>query len=200
MKREDEIKKILDETEKLIFSPQDRQIEISGIVNKANALTPLELKQKNEEHEKLKIHLLGGGSTSVLEHKTLIANCKQPYAPIFTNDNPYYTNAFRLIGIDGNPKEYIKDKRVRRFTMDTIYNALPPEVLKELKDKNPFLVKILRRKYKLFQYLNAEGRQKVLDLRNSVNEISEDCKSLYEFQKVFGPKHGVAIQLRLYED
>lgn len=201
MKQNDEEKRLNDEAEQSKISQEQKQSELEGILGKTDALTPQELKQKNAEDEKLKIQLLGGGTTSIFEQKKLVAEAKQPYVPMFPNSCDYYPVAFQLIGLPGDPKEYIKDSRVRTFTMDTVYARLPIEVLDELKKKNPFLVRILRRRYKLFQYLDANGRRMVEMFRDDVIALADECetKTLYEFSFKFGQRYGLPVQLKLYE-
>lgn len=199
-RQEDEEKKLHDDAEQGPISQEQKQAELEGILNSTEALTPQELDRKNAEDEKLKFELLGGGTTSIFEQKKLVADAKQPYVSLFPNSCEYYPVAFRLIGLPGDPKKYIKDRRVRNFTMDTVYARLPVEVLDELKKKNPFLIKILRRRYKLFQYLDADGRRMVEMFRDDAIDLGNDCKTFYEFAFRFAQTYGLPIQLRLYEE
>src|SRR5215203_6053067 len=153
MKKDDEEKRPHEEAEQGKISEEQKLTELAGILLKADALTPQELKRKNIEDEKLKFQLLNNSTTSIFEQKKLLAEAKKPYRPLFPNTCDYYPVAFQLIGLPGDPKKYVKDYRVKTFTMDTVYARFPVEVLNELKKRNPFLKKILRRRYKLFQYL-----------------------------------------------
>jgi hypothetical protein len=189
----------MDRNQKKQIEYQIRRALAQEIFDKTKALTPAELKAKNQEDEKLKITLLDNSVTSVFEQKKLVSDLKQPYKPIFPNENPYYLHAFRLLNLPGDPKKFIKHKKVRIFTLNTVYKLMPKEVMQELYKKNPFLIKILRRRYKLFEYLDSDGRMMLLEFRDSINEIANRSADLYEFNKNLFEKHGVMYQLRLFK-
>jgi hypothetical protein len=78
-----------------------------------------------------------------------------PWSQRFPLD--YYKEMFRLRGWDFRPLNPAKGPRfAAQITDKIVYNQLPPDVLDQLKRKNPVTYKHGRRKHKLFQFLTED--------------------------------------------
>src|SRR5258708_29468735 len=104
------------------LTDSEKNALLSSIIEKADARTPQEQKDKNLENEALKIQLIGGGFTSIKEQKEIIAKFRQPYVPHFSYGKDYYKEIFRLNGWnDDEHKNFGKPREVAIWTVRLIY-------------------------------------------------------------------------------
>lgn len=135
---------------------------LGGIIESTDALTPKQLKDKNKEKEKTKFQLYGSNPISIKEIKDLKAENRQPYAPHFGYEKPFYKEIYRLNGWpESEHTKFKKREEVPIWTWRIIYGRFPDGIRQHLRKQNQFLFAYIRLD-KYFQYLNKEG-QEMLD-------------------------------------
>ncbi|MFK0735711.1 MAG: P63C domain-containing protein [Gloeotrichia echinulata HAB0833] len=120
-----------------------------------------------------------------------------PYTSRFPKD--YYQEIFRIYGWEYDPLSLARTPFIGRFTNEYVYNQMSPEVLKELKNKNP-IQENGRRKRKHFQYLTTEigipHLDKHLAKLIAVMQLSDNIDDFKEnFKRVFKKTNQLKLNL-----
>ena len=154
----------------------------------------------NLDKENEKIELLSGEFITIGDINRVVATSVQPYSPIFKISTGYYQEIYRLNGWpEDDATKYVKKSIVAKYTNQLIYDRFSNEILPILQGLNPY-VRYYVRKFKHFQFLTLEAREKVeLYVAQAVG-LMKECDDWYEFRKKYYHKYGGSIQLNAFED
>jgi len=196
----DKIKKsILSKTEKELQKQKLKKSESQDIFQRSDALTPEQLKRRNEEKEKTVIQLIGGDKTSIKKILDLIEDYKQPYKPHFGYEKDFYKSIYELNRWPVQEhRNFVKRKEVATWTRQLIYGRFPPGVFDYLKKKNPFLFAYIR-KHKYFMYLSPEGQNELDTFINDFLQMRMGYDNWDRFEKDYCNKYGIQRQQKLDE-
>jgi hypothetical protein len=175
-----EIKKIKDEQERqeLLFAAEE-------------LLPKTKTDRELEKHE-----LRNGRIFTMKEVKDLTNNQPDDYFPMFPNANPFFKWMFKLKGWNLNPNEFIKPPCCAIYIKQYIYGRFQPEMLPTLLSKpNPLIFGYIRQ-YKLFQYLNEEGRRLMQGYIEDAINVMEESKDWYDFELTYTKKYNLPVQLK----
>ena len=176
----------------------DRAVTTNLIFKRSKEETAEAVKRKKDRKEQ-EIELLNGTKTTVEELCPYVVSKKRPYASLFPNNNSFFKELFRINGWHHlDPNEYIKPKIVSKMIDALIYNRFASEVLPNLRKLNPLLANGFR-KYKLFEYLDDEGQEIVLQFRNEAIAEMEKSTTNCEFRKRMYHKYGVPYQTTIFD-
>jgi len=179
---EKEIQKIIDKQERqeLLFATE--------------ALIPQPTFDKElEKHE-----LRNGTIFTIKEVKDLIREMAADYFPMFPNSNPFFKLMFKLNGWKGDHNAFVKPSICGLYIKKYIYARFEGDILPYLlKKENPLMSGYVR-KYKLFQFLNDEGRTKMEGYIQDAINLMEDSetKSWYDFELKYTAKYKLSVQLK----
>lgn len=186
-----------------------RHVEISPAEKlERSLLSGLLLRQTEDLHQqKLEgrkrrdqevIELLGGGTTSLGALKALIAAKRQPYEPRFPRSVPFFSEMYRLNAWHHlDPADYHKPPEVGAWINELIYNRFSLEVLPTLRQFNPKKAGGGRR-YKHFQFLNAQGQAELEQYRDEAIALMHTCATWYAFRVRLFEVYGVPYQAELF--
>jgi hypothetical protein len=110
-----------------------------------------------------------------------------PYTPRFPQN--FYSELHRVRGWKYAPGSTKRNHYIGRLTNELIYKQLPPGVLDELRNKNPVVNQIKRRKHKHYQFLTEDigdphlGKQ--IDAVTTLLSVSDNWA---EFARLFSKK------------
>lgn len=214
-KKDEEEKKKLDQLngfqgEKLQnpeITPEQKEerLLISGMLFKqTEEFTEEEQKRKRKREKEIfesQIIELGDGRKFTLKELiTLVVGKRQPYKALFPNENDFFPQSFRLLGIQGDPKKYSKPRILSQVIRRIIYGRFQAEVLPALDHLNPIVTGGFR-KYKLSQYMNGEGKQKIIQFRDDAIELMKTFPDLdwYGFEKAYCKKYDLPFQKSLFD-
>lgn len=132
-------------------------------------------KQRNERKQKIEeasIELRNGKFISRREIKEYVTSLMQDYPSIFPNDNPFFTNMFRLHPkLKGfNPHEYKKPRLAGRLLKKLTYDLFEIDVLPAL---IVFAMPDGIRLAKCYRYLTQPGIDKLIQFRDQANKLME---------------------------
>jgi len=195
--KQEEKKLLIDSTEERIIVEENKQLLLESLVQQADALTIDEFNAKIEADERIKHELIGGGSISIKEVKSLIEFKKQPYQTHYGYEKPYFKNMYKLKGWpESEYKNYVKNDEVPGINNRLIYGRFDPEVFKHLKRENPFIFSYIR-KYKYFQFLSEEG-QRILDgYIHDAYSMMEEYTNWDKFEYDYCTKYNLTYQRTL---
>jgi len=191
MKKENTITDINNLVKKEIKKIQDDQ-ERQELLFATEALIP----QTTTDRD-LEIHELRNGKKfTIKEVKDLISEMPDDYFPMFPNANPFFKLMFKLLGWDRDPNEFIKPPCCAIYIKQYIYGRFQSEMLPTLLSKpNPFLSGHVKR-YKLFQFLNEEGRRLMQGYIEDAITVMEESKDWYDFELTYTKRYNLSVQLR----
>lgn len=146
-------------------------------------------RKKAREQEEFQLH---SGATVTFE--AYLAGGVQEYLPKFPNDNPFFSEMFRLAGWKHlDPTQYVKPVEAKHWLVEIIYYRFHKEALPTLK------AKAIPGKHKLFQLLNEEGQRKLIQFRDEAVAMMKTFQDgqIYEFRLAYAKKYKTDIQLKL---
>jgi len=159
---------------------------------------PEVLIRQDEERKKIRnqevIELRSG---ELITFETYLADGLREYFPIFPNSNPFFSEMFRLVGNrwkGWNPHAYTKPLEAKIYLIEIIYYRFSRQAIATLKSK------VKRgRSHKLFQLLNEEGLDKVIQFRDEAVAMMKEYKdgSIYEFRVAYANRFKTPMQLEL---
>ncbi|RFS20078.1 hypothetical protein DVR12_20375 [Chitinophaga silvatica] len=174
------------------------QLQLIQLLSKgADQLAKEDVERKRNRAKEV-IELQGGEKTSLEELEAEITALRQPYEPVFSNENPFFKNIFRLRGwTDKNPNNYAKPSVVAKIVITLIYLRFKKEVL-------PFLRKHAmpdgNRHAKFFQHLTPKGLESLKKFRDDANAMMERYDNWYDFLKDYCRTYGLPFQLSLIDE
>lgn len=138
---------------------------------------------------------LRSGATIPYAH--YISDNFQDYFPVFPNDNPFFSQMFRLAGwTDLNPNEYVKPDLAKLYLVEIVYYRFHKEIVPALRAKA-----IRGTTTKLFQRLTDEGIKKLIQFRDEAVEMMKKFPDgkMYEFRLAYAEEYKTDVQLWLLE-
>jgi hypothetical protein len=188
------------ELEKKRLIEEAKQFLMDSILEQTERLTAKQAAKKNREKEEEIIQLLGGGTASVSQWKSLLTNHANKYPALFPNDVAYYTEIFRLNGWDDlNPTDFIKPPVVALWTNEIIYGRFPKELLPAIQIMNPFVSGTCLRWDKNYNYLTGEAYIMAGTYRDQAIEMMKTCSTWHEFRAKYGKAYNVPYQGSIFE-
>jgi len=113
-----------------------------------------------------------------------------------------YSEIYRVFKINGDPKEWRKDKKVADFTNEFFYGCrFGKDVLPTLRDRNKYLSYgfcIGARKH--YHYFNDKGIYMLKTFIDQTIEVLESCTEEYEFRKKMFEQYQVPLQKDLFRN
>ncbi|KAA9341152.1 P63C domain-containing protein [Larkinella humicola] len=214
-KKKDEEKKKLDQLNgfqgeklqkpELTPEQQEERLLISGMLFKqTEQFTEEELKRKRKRQKEIFesriVELADGRQFTIKELHSLVVGIRQAYVSLFDNTTDFFSQVYRLCGIQGDPKKYTKPYKVSRIIRRIIYARFQVEVLPALEFFNPVVLGGFRR-YKLSQYLNDEGKKKIIEFRKQAEEMMKTYPDLdwYRFEKAYCKKYDLPFHRSLFD-
>lgn len=183
---------------------EERLLTSGRLFEETERLTEQEQRRKRKRDKEIfesRIIELGDGRKfTVKELQSLVIGEREAYVALFPNDSPFFSEVFRLNGIKQDPKQYSKPYIVSQIVRRIIYDRFESEVLPALDHLNPITVGGFRQ-YKLSQYLNKEGKDKVIRFREEAIELMKEYPDLewYQFEKEYSKRHKLVFQPSLFE-
>ncbi|AMR33673.1 hypothetical protein A0256_20685 [Mucilaginibacter sp. PAMC 26640] len=147
------------------------------------------------DRDNLKHRLLGGGEFSIAEIKKVLSENIQNHPPQFVSD--FYIEIFRLLRLDGNPRDFIKPKEVADFTNQVIYSRFNKEVLPTIQAMNKYVGYCIRLN-KNYQYLNNEGVKQLRVYIDQAIETMKESTTHYQFRQSMFKKYNLPYQVDLF--
>lgn len=176
---------------------------ISGMIHQqTNDLSEAALKRKRQKAKEIQlqeiIELQSGLRVSIGE---IVLSQKRPYEAQFPNEVPFYSEIYRVLGLQGNPNDYHKPRIVADWTNEIIYGRFDRLVITKLKALNPTLAGSFHRKDKHFQYLNGEGLKYLVQFRDEAIALMKTFANGegYAFRKKLFEEYGVPYQTDLFD-
>lgn len=160
----------------------------------------LRVKQKPSaeelEREFEKLAILGAGRISMDDVKNFVLVTAKMHRATFPQ--VYYKEMFRLNGwkIQG-ANIYRKPWQAAKYTLEVIYGRFTRDILLVIQLQNPYIVPGVRR-FKHFQYLNAEGQMKLEQFIDEAVEVMQESSSWYEFRVKMFEQYGLPYQMNLF--
>jgi hypothetical protein len=180
-------------------SKENRQLLAGMLLQQTEDLVEKDLNRKKKRAEEV-IELQSGFKITIGEINAAITANLQPYAPMFSNDIPFFSEIYRLNGWkDKDPKAYVKPTQVGTWINEIIYSRFAKDVLPALKVLNP-ASPLGMRKHKHFQYLTEEGRAKLIQFRDEAIEVMNNHSTWIGFRKELLQKYGVPYQASMFEE
>ena len=167
---------------------QERQLLVSQMLIQgadAFAKSDKEIRLKREQEV---VELRSGFRITIGEINAIVSASRQPYAPLFPNTIPFFSELRRLSGLDFDPTEYIKPAIVGTWLCEIIYGRFSKEVLPALRAVNPAFTNGIRPD-KLFQYLTPQGQVKLEQFRDEAVALRWSTKAGQNWVVTF-PTHG----------
>jgi hypothetical protein len=160
------------------------------------------IKKPDADRELEKYELRNGTSFTIKDVKDLISAMAADYFPMFPNSNPFFSLVFRLNGWKGDPKAFVKPPACALYIKKYIYARFEGDILPYLLKMDNPLVHGYVRKYKLFQFLNDEGRKMMAGYIQDAIDVMEDpdTKSWYDFELKYTRKYKLSVQLQCVVD
>lgn len=181
-------------------SQQERMSLAEMFAQGADSLAENDRKRKKEREAT--IELLDGATTSISQIHARITPDRQPYKPLFPNENSFFTHALRIHGYGHlDPKVYVKPPCIPAFIIRTIYDRFPKskELLLGLRALNPICPDGYRL-YKLYQYVDDQGQAEIERYRDDTTRIMEACTNDYECNKRLYSEYGISYQLDAFKE
>jgi len=120
-----------------------------------------------------------------------------------TFPDDFYKELFRLKNIDYPPRTSQKPMYIGHWTNDVVYTRLAPDILKELKEKNPRLPSGYRKR-KYHQYFTRDiGHPTLKELLSNLIFMMKGCTTWGDFKRRLNrarPKYGDTILIEFEED
>lgn len=168
--------------------------EWEQLIFKADALLPNKGSDKALDLELEKIELRSGRTISLKEISNFLTQRPQDYYSMFIPE--YYKQIFRLNAWPYNPNQ--RPHIVAVWTLEIIYARFDKNVLPALQILNPF-TDIGLRMYKHFQFLNDDGKIKLVEYINDAVDTMKSCENWYAFRIKYGQKYNLPVQCRIWE-
>jgi hypothetical protein len=150
-------------------------------------------KRQRDQEE---IELLSGKKITIEEIKSTVTALRQPYAPMFGNDIPFFTEMYRLLGLTENPHSFSKPAYIGKYINQIIYARYHKDVQPALQ---ALAVPGGIRMNKFFQFLTTEGQEKLQQFRDEAIAIMKECSTWYEFRVKYGKQYNLPVQKRMFE-
>jgi len=166
--------------------------EWEQLILKADLLLPNYGTDEALDRQLEKVELQSGKIIFLKDISNFLTQKPQDYYPLFPA--VFYKEIFRL-----NSWTYIPNERphiVGVWTLDLIYSRFDRTVLPALQILNPFS-DIGLRLYKHFQFLNEQGKIKLIGYINDAVGLMKTCTSWYEFRVKYGVLYNLPVQGRL---
>ena len=184
---------------------QEERLFLSGLLfERTEHLSEEEQKRKRKREREIEenriIELSDGRKFTLKELRNLVVGIRQPYEALFPNDNEFFSEVFRLLGIQSDPKKYSKPRIVSQVIRRIIYGRFQAELLPALDHLNPIVAGGFR-KYKLSQYMNGEGKKKVVQFRDEAIQLMKEFPDLnwYSFEKEYSKRFKLSFQRSLFD-
>ncbi|MBB2145751.1 hypothetical protein GM921_09655 [Pedobacter sp. LMG 31464] len=162
----------------------------------ADALLP----QKSFDIELEKHQLRSGLEFTIREVKDVISELAGAYYPMFPNSIPFFKLMFKLCGWDNlDANAFIKPPVVAIYIKKYIYARFAQEVLPTLLLKENPLVSGYIKKYKLFQFLNADGLRLLETYIQQAIAMMQESKDWYDFELKYTKEYNLPMQLKCVE-
>lgn len=213
-KRKEEEKKKLDQSDgflgeklkkpELTPEQQEERLLTSGMLfRQTEQLNEEEVKKKRKRQREIfesRIIEFSDGRTSTIKQiLSLVVGLRQAYESLFDNTTDFFPQTYRVYGIVGDPRKYIKPYKVSRIVRRLIYARFQIEVLPALELLNPILGGF--RRYKLSQYLNSDGKKMIIQFRKDAEEMMKGYGDLdwYSFEKAYCKKYNLPFQKSCFD-
>ncbi|OGX91489.1 P63C domain-containing protein [Hymenobacter coccineus] len=154
-------------------------------------------KQVRLKREQEVIELRSGFKITIGEINAIVSANRLPYAPLFPNSIPFFSELKRLSGLDFDPAQFIKPSVVGTWLCEIIYGRFSKEVLPALRAVNPAFTNGVR-PHKLFQYLTPEGQAKLEQFRDEAVDLMKTCATMYEFRQKLFQQYAVPYQIETF--
>ncbi len=145
------------------------------------------------------IELRNNTKVTLKQVKDLLGEAVADYLPVFPNTNPFFKLMFKLNKWDGDPTAFVKPVPCAIYIKRYIYGRFDPELLPTLlKQTNPLISGHIR-KYKLFQFLNEDGRALLETYVDDAVNVMKDSINWFDFEDKYTKKYNLIVQLRCME-
>ncbi len=180
--------KIADQEIKKIQDAQERQ----GLIFGADAFLPQTTVDKDLEI----IELRNDTKITLRQVKDLLGAAVADYLPVFPNTNPFFKLMFKLNKWDGDPTAFLKPVPCATYIKRYIYGRFDQDLLPTLLQQvNPVISGHIK-KFKLFQFLNEDGRALLESYVDDAVNVMKDSKDWFDFEDKYTKKYNLIVQLR----
>ncbi|PVH26273.1 P63C domain-containing protein [Sphingobacterium corticibacter] len=175
----------------------DRENDLQLIFERLDSKIEDKFADRALDFEKEKIQLLGGTETSeaeIKQRRIYLLNNVAVYEKMFPQE--FYDEIFRLNNWKLNSNKSLRPSIVGTYTNFCIYLRFDRKILPQLQTINPY-VEFGIRKFKHFQWLNYEGRQKLLLFIQQSIEVMKKCETWQQFVEKYGKLYNIPTQVRI---
>ena len=95
-------------------SRTERDFLAGMLIQQTEELAEVKRRRKEQKGKEL-IELIDGRTFTIDELKRYVTPDPQPYQPRFPNEVPFFKEIFRLLGLEGDPNNYIKPHLSKTF-------------------------------------------------------------------------------------
>jgi len=175
----------------------EKQSELQFIFDNLNHKIESKFSDKSLDLESQKIQLFSGKiitETEILKRRVYLLKNVATYEKMFPQD--FYDNIFRLNNWKQNKNKTLRPSIVGKYTNLYVYARFDKNILPQLQSINPY-VEFGIRKFKHFQWLNENGREKLLVYIQQSIDMMKECNSWNEFVQKYGTEYNLPVQSQI---